>query len=546
MSLQAACESPITKNARILIIDDEPDNIMGLKRLLDRQGYAICISITDPREAIEQFATMQPDLVLLDWHMTPISGLKVLQELGKRIQPSKMPPILVLTADGASETKREALTAGATDFLAKPFDFSEVLLRIGNLLRLRMLNIQSETENHRLEEKVRERTGQLEAAVAELKDVRHQVIRQERLRALGTMASGIAHDFNNVLTVIRGYSDLYLQKDDRCDLKEMRRCLETIRTAAGDATDIVRRLREFYRPFTPGEEDRGPVNMNALVEDAIQLSLPKWKIAAQANGVFINLHKEFGTVPIIAASAPELREVLMNLIFNAVDAMPKGGQLTLRTGMDDGCIFFQVEDTGEGMTEATRLQCLEPFFTTKGEMGTGLGLAISYGIVRRHEGNIEIESEVGRGTKITILLPASKPAEQDPEPMLSEVPHSLSVLVVDDQPEIRDVLSRYLECDSHRVVTAQDGCDGLARFREGAFDVVITDRVMPEMNGDQLATAIKAINPDEPVILLTGFAEQSGRASDADLFLSKPASLRMIRDAIGKAVAGRDPLHARV
>lgn len=541
MSLEAACESPITKNARILIIDDEPDNIMGLKRLLDRQGYAICISITDPREAIEQFATMQPDLVLLDWHMTPLSGLEVLQEVGKRIEPAKMPPILVLTADASAETKRDALAAGATDFLAKPFDFSEVLLRIGNLLRLRMLNIQAATENHRLEEKVRERTAQLETAVAELKEVRHQVIQQERLRALGTMASGIAHDFNNALTVIKGYSDLYLQKGDRCDIREMRRGLATIRTAAGDATEIVRRLREFYRPFTPGEEDRGPVNMNSLVEDAIQLSLPKWKIAAQANGVFINLRKEFGTVPIVAASAPELREVLMNLIFNAVDAMPKGGQLTLRTGTDDGCIFFEVEDTGEGMSEATRLQCLEPFFTTKGEMGTGLGLAISYGIVQRHDGNIEIESDPGRGTRIRILLPACKPAENRSEPAVAEVQHSLSVLVVDDQPEICEILSRYLECDSHRVVTAHDGCDGLARFREGAFDVVITDRVMPEMNGDQLATAIKAIDPQEPVILLTGFAENSGRPSDADFFLNKPASLSMLRDAIGKAVAGREP-----
>jgi signal transduction histidine kinase len=529
----------IRKNARILIVDDEPRNLIFLQRILEREGYAICISITDSRKAVSQFIASPPDLLLLDWHMDTMSGRQVLLELRQRVPKEDMPPILVLTADESSETKLEALSIGATDFLSKPLDHTEVLLRIRNLLHLRTLHLRFQDENRNLEEKVLERTAQLEQMVISNEELQQQIIDQERLRALGTMAGGIAHDFNNALMIINGYSDMLLLKPELlADKAKARSCLETIGTASRDAAEIVRRLREFSRPYSKEDENRQPVDLNALAGEAVRLSLPKWKTQTQANGIFIELQTQFGEVGQISGTASELREVLVNLIFNAVDAMPQGGRIILRTGTREGQAFLEVEDTGTGMTEETRRRCLEPFYTTKGERGTGLGLSITYGIIRRHGGVIRLKSDLNHGTAFTILLPVIEPTDQGKPEDEGEVPaQNLRVLVVDDQPDICQVLSRYLEQDAHTVETAENGCVALEKFRSGTFDLVITDRAMPKMNGDQLASAIKEIQPYEPVILMTAFAEPRVPSRDVDMLLSKPFSLRSLRSAIGRVIA---------
>jgi signal transduction histidine kinase len=531
----------VAKDARILIVDDESRNISTISQILGRAGYAICISITDPAEALAKFADVQPDLLLLDWHMEPLSGLDFIQELKTRVAPDDMPPVLVLTADNSPETRREALAVGATDFLSKPLDASEVLLRIRNLLQIRQLHARLHAGRHELETQVRERTNELEQALAELRGVQQQVIQQERLRALGAMAAGVAHDFNNSLMIIRGYSDMFTRQPQSYDDPEkVREAFKTISAAAGNAADTVNRLREFYRPYKKGEEDRRPVELNALVREAVQLTRPKWETQPQARGLTIQIATALeAEIPCVSAAASEIREVMMNLIFNAVDAMPQGGQIKVSTGVDEGYAYFTVEDNGTGMTEETRRHCLEPFFSTKGDRGTGLGLAIVFGIVSRHGGLIRINTEINQGTEITILLPVAAGAEE-PEAELAPgaLRQSLNVLIVDDQPEIRYVLSSYLEHDAHTVVTAENGADALEKFRAGTFDLVITDRAMPKMNGDQLATANKEIAPREPVILLTAFADSERHVRDVDLLLSKPASLRMIRQAIGKVMAG--------
>ena len=528
----------VAKDARILIVDDQQSSIAALSQILGRAGYAICISISDPREALVKFHDIQPDLLLLDWHMDHLSGLDFIEGLKSHVAPDDMPPILVLTADGSPETRREALAVGATDFLSKPLDASEVLLRIRNQLQIRFLNRRLEDSRRELETEVRERTNELAQTLSELSSVQQQVIQQERLRALGAMAAGVAHDFNNALMIIRGYSEMFTRQPGHYDDPEqVRVAFQTISAAAGNAADTVSRLREFYRPYRKGEEDRRPVDLNALVREGVQLTRPKWETQPQAKGLSIQIQTELGKVPRISAAASEIREVIMNLIFNAVDAMPQGGQIQVSSGVEEGYAFFTVEDSGTGMTEETRRHCLEPFYSTKGEQGTGLGLAIVYGIISRHSGLIRINTELNRGTQISILLPLTacgkEPAAEAPPAALS---HTLNVLVVDDQPEIRQVLSSYLEHDAHTVVTAENGCDALEKFRAGKFDLVITDRAMPKMNGDQLATAIKEISPGEPIILLTAFADSDRHARDIDLMLSKPASLRMIRQAIGKVL----------
>jgi signal transduction histidine kinase len=529
----------VAKDARILVVDDRQENITTLGQILGRAGYAICISLTDPREALAKFADIQPDLLLLDWHMEPVSGLEFIETLKNRVLPEEMPPILVLTADDNPLTRREALAVGATDFLSKPLDASEVLLRIRNLLQMRMLHRRVQESRNTLENEVRERTIELEETLTELREVQQQVIQQERLRALGVMAAGVAHDFNNALMIIRGYSEMFTSEPNRRrSAEEVDKAFQIIASAASTAADTVNRLREFYRPYRKGEDDRRPTDLNALVREATQLTQPKWETQQQARGLSIEVHTELRPTPRVSAAPSEIREVIMNLIFNAVDAMPQGGQIKVSTGVDENYAYFTVEDNGTGMTEETRRHCLEPFYSTKGDRGTGLGLAIVYGIVRRHAGLIRINTELNSGTQVTVLLPVATVGEENHPDIAPAMPaHSLNVLVVDDQPEIRHVLTSYLEHDAHKVITAENGCDALEKFRNGKFDLVITDRAMPKMNGDQLASAIKEIAPTEPVILLTAFADNARQPRDIDLLLSKPASLQMLRRAIAKVTA---------
>ncbi len=516
--------------AKILVVDDEPSNVRLLERMLEIFGGLEWRCTIDPREAIPIFAEFQPDLVLTDLHMPHMDGYQVMEQLKQIIPEDVFLPIVVLTADVTPETRRKALAAGASDFITKPLDTTEVQLRLRNLLESRFLN-------QKLEEQVRARTHELENALDQLNNAQEQVVKQERLRALGMMAGGIAHDFNNALTMMLGYGELMLPwfKKNADDAKE-HTYLKHIVAAAQDATHVVSRLRDFYRP-AEADELRAPLEVNTLCEQAVAFTSPKWKANARATGVTIAVKTDFAEVPHILASAPELRESLTNLIFNAVDAMPSGGTITVSTRTDGPNVRINVTDTGTGMTEEAASRCLEPFFSTKGDKGTGLGLSVVYGIVQRHGGTIEIASEAGKGTTFSLLLPAtdqriatSGDAEQSP------VNHVLNVLVVDDQEIICELIAAHLSADGHQTVTVTDAAEALARFEAGSFDLVITDQSMPGISGEQLAKKIKERSPGTHIIMLTGFGEDvlaDGKAPECiSRVLSKPVSSDDLRRAI--------------
>jgi signal transduction histidine kinase len=543
--------TPVTSDARLLIIDDDAPCAAGLARILEKAGYTSCTTLTSPTIAAERFFEIKPDLVLLDLHMEPISGIDVLKQMNETLEARARPPVIVLTADTTMEAKHEALAAGASEFLAKPADPVEVILRIENLLSRRDLFQRCQVYSEGLERLVDRRTAQLqrrtvdlEQAIAELRDTQQQVIQQERMRALGTMASGIAHDLNNGLTIILGYGDMLLRDKKKFPAESTARAdLEKIVLAGHDNAELVKRLREFYRP-SDTREHRQAVNLNELIEETLALTKPRWKSQANAAGATIRIKKDLGDVPIIAGVPAELREVLTNLIFNAVDAMPQGGRLCFRTKGKRGDVRLQISDTGVGMSEETLRKCLEPFFTTKGARGSGLGLAMSYGIIRRHGGSISIKSQLNEGTTFTIKLPVPKEAPDrlvlGPETSM----RPLRILVVDDHPAICEIVSAYLAEDRHVVATASNAREAMDRFCTERFDLVITDRAMPEVNGDELAGMIKELQPREPVIMLTGFAdlmvEGNHSTENVDLVLSKPARLDDLRKAI-MAVMSREP-----
>ena len=402
--------------------------------------------------------------------------------------------------------------------------------------------VEDVTVRKRSEDDLRESKQQLEHALQELQAAQHQVIQQERLRALGAMASGIAHDFNNALAAILGFTELLIYRPENLVNREKTlRYLQMMNTAAKDAGNVVNRLREFYRQREEGEVF-APVDLNHLVEEAVSLTQPKWKNQSEAKGIAIQMATELANVPRVVGNAADLREALTNLIFNAVDAMPRGGTITLRTRFDNSRIILEVADTGTGMTEEVRNRCLEPFFTTKGERGTGLGLSMVYGILQRHQGTIDIQSKPGQGTTFILSLPIAvetqPPAKTDSAP---SVLRPLRVLLVDDEDLVRRILNEFLLGDKHIVETAASGREALDKFQHAEFDVVILDRAMPDMSGDQVAVAIKQLKPETPVILLTGFGSMMQAAGEqppgVDLVVGKPVTILGLREAVAKVVA---------
>ena len=383
---------------------------------------------------------------------------------------------------------------------------------------------------------------QLRNAMDRLRGVQDKMVEQARLRAMGEMASGVAHDFNNALAPILGFTEVLLEWPET--LKNRRETLDylrTIRQAAQDAAGMVGRLRTFYTP-SGGEKPVEAHDLNRLVQDAIILTRPMWRGRVRAEGRAIEVAAEPGPVRPVLCNPDEVREMLLNLIMNAVDALPHGGTVVIRTREEKSECVIEVRDNGVGMTEEVRGRCLEPFFTTKGKGGTGLGLPMVAAILLRRGGAIRIESEPGRGTAVFIRLPLGVAAGKAAKPVPAgpwKTP--LRILVADDEPRIVRLLTGFLKRDGHRVTAARDGVDALDAFRARRFDLVITDRVMPGMSGDELTDAVKRLAPRCPVIMISGIASPPGIAdavrAPADYSLPKPFALAALREAINRVMA---------
>ncbi len=271
---------------------------------------------------------------------------------------------------------------------------------------LQLLQAEITEQNRLLEQRVSERTQQLQHALDDLKAAQRQMLKQERLSAFAEMAGGVVHDFSNALMAVIGYSEMLLAGDGS-NLENRDTTLEylgIINTAGRDAAEVVSRLRDFYRPRNTAESQ--VVDLKDVIHQAVLMTQPKWNDPARESGTEIAVAAELNHLPIMRGNPSELREMITNLIFNAVDAMPNGGTLTLRTTEVGDTVVIEVADTGSGMSPEVRARCLDPFFSTKGEKGTGLGLAMVFGIVQRQQGTIEIDSEVGVGTTFRVTLPA--------------------------------------------------------------------------------------------------------------------------------------------
>jgi signal transduction histidine kinase/ActR/RegA family two-component response regulator len=394
--------------------------------------------------------------------------------------------------------------------------------------------------------------GALQRAYDDLRHSQQSVMQNERLRALGQMASGIAHDINNAISPVSLYTELLMQQEKQLS-DQGRSRLVTMQRAIEDVAGTIERMREFYRPRESAREFT-KVDVHSVIDQVVELTQPRWRALPQERGIVIDLRRNFTANRVeILGDEIELRDALTNLIFNAVDAMPEGGTLTLATGTRPGVdplpnVLIEVIDTGIGMDEETRRRCMEPFFTTKGERGTGLGLASVYGMLRRHDADFEIDSAPGKGTTVRMVFQAltDRNARAAGGASLVAVRRNLRILVVDDDPVLSRSLQDALETDGHRVELApggQAGIEAFLRSLEGAekgFDLVITDLGMPKVDGRKVAESIRARSPKTPIIMLTGWGQrlldEGELPPNIDRVLSKPPRLQHLRAAISELV----------
>jgi PAS domain S-box-containing protein len=388
--------------------------------------------------------------------------------------------------------------------------------------------------------------GALQDAYQDLRQTQQTVMQQERLRALGQIASGIAHDINNALSPAALYTQSMLKHDGGLS-ERSREHLAVIQRAIDDVARTVQRMRAFYLPRGL-ELTLTPVDLNEVLMHVIDLTRARWSNMAQERGIMVRVESDLAPeLPKILGAEHEIRDALTNLLLNAVDALPDGGTITLSTRLDarDNDVIVEVRDNGVGMSETTRSRCLEPFFTTKGDRGTGLGLPMVFGMIQRHGGELEIDSELGRGTTMRLIFSRAPTGMTSGEEEPAQLSHPLRLLLVDDDPLLLKSLRDALELDEHEVVTAESGQLGIDAFanatRAGAqFDAVITDLGMPYVDGRKVAKSIRHLSPKVPIIMLTGWGHRLIATDDkpehVDRVLSKPPKMAELRAALAELV----------
>jgi signal transduction histidine kinase/CheY-like chemotaxis protein len=369
--------------------------------------------------------------------------------------------------------------------------------------------------------------------IAEQERIREQFTQLEKLSALGELASGVAHDFNNTLAGILGRAQLLQRTNDPDKIK---RGLDIIIKTAEDGAKTVKRIQDFARQRR--DHDFEPVSIDQILTDASEITRPRWKTCAEAANVHISLDLHIDSHAMVMGDDSELREVLVNMVFNAIDAMPEGGTLKLASSTDGENAVITIADTGVGMYPEVRSRVFDPFFTTKGKAGLGLGLAVSFGIIRRHGGNIEVASDYGEGSEFRITLPLASGARVVTNKPFAEVCPSKDdgtasrerpqtrALVVDDEDFVRELLSEILEIEGCEVHCASSGAQALEMFATNTFDCIFTDVGMPGMSGWELAQAIRSKNQSIPIAVVTGWGEAVGsteqKAAGVDWVVAKP------------------------
>jgi signal transduction histidine kinase len=553
---------------RVLIVDDNRDNMYMLRVLLEGNGFAV-EEAGQGAEALAKARQATPSLIISDLLMPVMDGYALLKECKADAQ-LKLVPFLVYTATYTDpKDERLALSLGAEAFILKPAEPEPFLARIREVLAQQArgelpLNTQSEDEtvllkqhNAALVRKLEAKVVQLEQAnralredSAERQRLEEQVRRAQKIEAIGRLAGGVAHDFNNLLTSVAGCCDLILKS--LAPTHEARGLVEEILHVVDRAASLTGQLLTFSR--------RQVVALKVLDINTIVRGIEKMlqRIIGEDIKLEISLAKDLGAV---RADVGQLEQVLVNLAVNARDAMPRGGKLTIETNKVDldevytrandsakpgPHVLLAVSDNGCGMTAEVKARLFEPFFTTKAPgKGTGLGLATTQGIVSQLGGHIEVYSEENLGTSFKIYLPRladSTRAEAGAAPSQALRGGTESILLVEDDNILRGLLRDILRGSGYTVLAAGDGAEALRLLEQqrAPLDIIVTDVVMPDMGGRQLVEQLVGSFPRAKVLYLSGYTDDAvvrhGILHDQVPFLQKPftsqALRRKVRDVL--------------
>ncbi len=440
-------------------------------------------------------------------------------------------------------------TTKLRDFTKDDVNFLQSVANIlAGTLKRKRLEDDLKVINKSLEKRVADRTDQLSHKnkellfeIAERKQIEETLLQSEKLKALGVMSSGVAHEFNNILAIIMGYAQLMQQGYG--DHKKLGKSIRVIIEATKDGAEIVRRVQEF----TNQKQDTTQyilVDMKDMIQEAIDYTMPKWKHMAQANGIDYKLDvTDVREIPLISGNTSELKEVLVNIINNALDAMPEGGTLTFSTWKKDEMVFIGISDTGEGMYEDVKKQIFDPFFSTKLPNGSGLGLSAAYGIMVRHGGKIQVESEVGNGSTFTLSFPITeelfRPSKTS-EFTLSYKENSLKILIVDDEEYVCEFLSEFFTEGGHTVQKVCSGKEALEILKHDYFDLLLCDLVMPDLTGKEVIKTLETLDKKpHKVGLITGWNYKAEDAEEeevkVDFIIKKPIDFDELLNKINNA-----------
>ena len=363
--------------------------------------------------------------------------------------------------------------------------------------------------------------------VTEQKKMEEALLQSEKLKSIGTITAGISHEFNNILAIISGKVQL-MQMDYEDDAK-LKDELSIILKAADDGATISRKMLKFTKTNQNTKEFVSS-DINNLIIDSIDFTKPRWKNEAQAKGIDYYICKEaLDIVPAIMCNPTELREVLINIIKNALDAMPEGGSISFSTYCNDNNVYAGISDTGKGMSENVMQSIFDPFFTTRTPEGTGLGLSMAYGIMTSHGGKISVESEPGKGSSFKLQFPIDTKAPSaiaTSEPKQDSSNEKLRILVVDDDDYIRNILYQFLSRDGHKIQTIDNGADAIKIIESEDFDLVLCDLAMPGVFGYDVVKALNSLKKRPKIGIISGFNEKSEREGGGevkvDFYLKKP------------------------
>jgi DNA-binding response OmpR family regulator/anti-sigma regulatory factor (Ser/Thr protein kinase) len=516
---------------KILIADDNPVFGLVLKNQITGWGYEV-VSCEDGAEALRiLLADDGPRLALLDWMMPNMDGGTVCRNLREQ-ESESYTYVIILTSKDEKEDLLAGFETGADDYITKPFDFRELRarLRVGK----RIIGLQSQL--HAAKARQEAINQELRLEIEQRERAERLLVQSERLAALAELASGVAHHFNNMLQVIMGGASVALLKLEMGGLVEAKTQLEQIIESSRFGSKTVKRLQSFV---DHGSNKGGPTtifDLSHTVRQAIETTSKWWKTEPESKGIAVNVIPLLRKGCMVEAREDHLFEVLTNLIRNAAEALPNGGDIRIKTCLENDAVLTVVSDTGTGIAPDDLDRVFDPFFTTKGFRRIGMGLASSYGIIKRLGGTITVQSEPGRGATFTVQVPrAGALKESPPPPVPLETGLTLRILVVDDSEPVLTMLQEGLTELGQTVTTALSGPEALQELAENPYDLVICDLGMPDMNGWEVGRRIKSRCIAEEIpkprfIMLTGWggqwkAKEKIAESGVDAVVEKPVDL---------------------